>query len=328
MNTELFNFIGLFVFLTGLCIGSFLNVVSLRAFTGESIVLPPSKCPKCGAKIMPWDNIPVLSYLILGGKCRNCKCHISLQYPVVEFITGAGFLFFYYTFAPLAFDTPFMWKKLLLFPFFAVIFALSVVIAITDIKEKVVFDVHTISLLAIIILFKFTGGMFLDAIIGAVAGAAAMELLSGIGWLFARKRAFGTGDSYIAASIGALLGVKMFVIALVTAVIIQIACIIPFFIKKLISAKEYKLVTLFGVFTVMLILYKLPFITEFNEIFQYVFIILLVIVGFYLCKLLLTLKSLKDNPTYWPFGPSLLLAMFLTALYGGVIKNFYLMLIY
>jgi len=328
MTTELFNFIGFFVFITGLCIGSFLNVVSLRAFTGESIVLPPSKCPKCGEKIKPWDNIPVISYLILGGKCRNCKCHISIQYPIVEFITGAGFLFLYYKFAPIAFDMPFMWQKFILLPFFIIIFALSVVIAITDIKEKVVFDVHTISLLAVIVLVKFAGGMFLDAIIGGLTGVALMELLSGAGWLFTRKRAFGTGDSYIAASMGALLGVKMFVVALITAVIIQTLFTIPFFIKKLIDAREYKLVSIFGVFTVMLIFYKLPFVSEFSEIFQYIFIILLVIVGFYLCKLLLTLKSLKDNPTYWPFGPSLLTAMFLVALYGGIIMNFYLKLLY
>ena len=101
MTPELFNIIGFFIFIIGLCIGSFLNVVSLRAFTGESIVLPPSKCPKCGAKIKPYDNIPVLSYLILGGKCRNCKGSISIQYPIVEFVTGIGFLCLYNMFAPL-----------------------------------------------------------------------------------------------------------------------------------------------------------------------------------------------------------------------------------
>lgn len=63
MTAELFNICGIFVFIAGLCIGSFLNVVALRAFTGESIILPPSKCPKCGEKIKPYDNIPVLSYL-------------------------------------------------------------------------------------------------------------------------------------------------------------------------------------------------------------------------------------------------------------------------
>jgi len=330
MTPELFNIIGFFIFIIGLCIGSFLNVVSLRAFTGESIVLPPSKCPKCGAKIKPYDNIPVLSYLILGGKCRNCKGSISIQYPIVEFVTGIGFLCLYNMFAPLMFDLPVRWQNFVLFPFFLIIFSLSVVISVTDIKEKVVFDIHTIPLLVIIILFKFSGGtaMFGDALLGMFAGAVLMELLSGIGWVLVRKRAFGTGDTYIAASMGALLGVKMFVVALVTAIIIQMAFIIPSFIKKLANDGEYKLITLFGVFTVMLIFYKLPTFDAFSDVIKYIFVILLTIVGIYLCKLVLTLKSLKENPTYWPFGPSLLIAMFLVAMYGGIIQHFYLTLVY
>ena len=328
MTLSLYIFIGFFVFITGLCIGSFLNVVSLRAFSGESIVFPPSKCPKCGEAIKPWDNIPVISYLILGGKCRNCKKPISIQYPVVEFITGLGFLILYIVYLPLIIATPVLWEKILLFPFLATIFSLSVVIAITDIKEQVVFDVHTISLLVIIILYRFAEGMFINAIIGGIIGAALIELLSGIGWLIIRKRAFGTGDSYNAASMGALLGAEMFVVSLITAVFIQILMILPLFIKKLIKEKEYKLITVGGLFAALLIFYKLPFTSGLNEIIRFVFAILLIITGFYLCKLLLTVKSLKDNPTYCPFGPSLLIAMFLVVMYGDIIKDFYLKLLY
>ena len=328
MTSAVYIFIGFFVFVTGLCIGSFLNVVSLRAFSGESIVFPPSKCPKCGEPIKPWDNIPVLSYLILGGKCRNCKKPISIQYPIVEFSTGLGFLILYIVYTPLIIATPVMWEKFLMFPFLATIFSLSVVIAITDIKEQVVFDVHTISLLVIIILYRFAEGMFLNAIIGGIIGAALIEILSGIGWLLIRKRAFGTGDSYIAASMGALLGAEMFVVSLITAVLIQILMILPLFAKKLIKEREYKLITVAGLFIVLLIFYKLPFTADFNEIIKFIFAVLLIIVGFYLCKLLLSVKSLKDNPTYCPFGPSLLLAMFLVVMYGDMIKDFYLKLIY
>ena len=71
------TFIGIFVFLFGLIIGSFLNVCILRIPSGKSIVLPASACPKCGEAIRPYDNIPVLSYLLLGGKCRGCKTKIS-----------------------------------------------------------------------------------------------------------------------------------------------------------------------------------------------------------------------------------------------------------
>src|ERR1700691_6516606 len=84
-------FIGIFVFLFGLIIGSFLNVCILRIPGGKSIVMPASACPKCAAAIRPYDNIPVLSYLVLGGKCRGCKRHISWMYPLVELLTGVLF---------------------------------------------------------------------------------------------------------------------------------------------------------------------------------------------------------------------------------------------
>jgi leader peptidase (prepilin peptidase)/N-methyltransferase len=324
MTEELFNVCGIFVFVIGLCIGSFLNVVALRAFTGESIVLPASKCPKCGAKIRPYDNIPVLSWLILGGKCRDCKNSISIQYPIVEFITGIGFLGFYFHFSKFFIDTDIIWRNAILLPFFLILFCLAIVISITDIKEKVVFDVHTISLAVVIVLFQFIGGNFKEAIIGLVIGALSMEILSGISWLLVKKRAFGTGDSYIAASMGALLGAKMFFVALVVAVVIQALCIIPALIKKLYVGGEYKVLVTAAMFIALVGFYKLPYFTTLsNEILEYVFVILMTIVGFYLCRLMLTIKSLKENPTYWPFGPSLLIAMFLTAFYGGIIEHFF-----
>jgi len=327
MTEELFNTLGFFVFVVGLCIGSFLNVVALRAFTGESIVLPASKCPKCGEKIKPYDNIPVLSYLILGGKCRNCKSPISIQYPIVELLTGLGFLGFYYHFEKYFVTPELMWKSLILFPFYIIIFCLAMVISITDIKEKVVFDVHTISLAVVIVLFQFLAGNFVNSIIGLIVGALSMEILSGIGWLLVRKRAFGTGDSYIAASMGALLGVEMFIVALIVAVIIQVVCIIPSFINKLYREKEYRALITAAMFFVLLVFYKLPFLNAMGDVVKYVFVILMTVVGFYLCKLLLTIKTLKENPTYWPFGPSLLIAMFLTASYGGMIEHFFFTLI-
>ncbi len=85
-------FIGyLFFFALGAIVGSFLNVVIHRIPRGKSIVFPNSACPKCEKKIRPYDNIPILSWLILGGKCRNCKSPISPRYPAVEFLTALVF---------------------------------------------------------------------------------------------------------------------------------------------------------------------------------------------------------------------------------------------
>jgi leader peptidase (prepilin peptidase)/N-methyltransferase len=75
----------------GLIIGSFLNVVAYRLPRGESIVNPPSHCPGCDAPIKPWDNVPLLSWIFLRGRCRNCSTRISARYPLVELLTGALF---------------------------------------------------------------------------------------------------------------------------------------------------------------------------------------------------------------------------------------------
>src|ERR1700678_4271220 len=84
-----------FLFVLGACVGSFLNVVVWRLPRGESIVHPPSHCPKCNHRLAAWDNIPVFGWMFLRGKCRYCRNPISIKYPVVEAITGLLFVFYY-----------------------------------------------------------------------------------------------------------------------------------------------------------------------------------------------------------------------------------------
>ena len=130
------------IFIFGLIFGSFLNVVVLRAFSGESIIFPPSKCPSCKTQLKWYHNLPVLSYLFLKGRCAFCKEKISLQYPIVELITGVGFLSNYLYFG-------YSWQMI----FACVFFFLSLVIIVTDIKEQVVFVQHTYFLAGFGILF-------------------------------------------------------------------------------------------------------------------------------------------------------------------------------
>ena len=92
------QFIAVFVFIFGLIIGSFLNVCISRLPKGKSVVRPASRCPRCGKSIKPYDNIPVLSYFFLAGKCRACKMRISPVYPAVELLTGLLFLACYAVF--------------------------------------------------------------------------------------------------------------------------------------------------------------------------------------------------------------------------------------
>src|SRR5262245_22054184 len=87
-----------FVFVIGAVIGSFLNVVIHRVPHEQSIVFPSSACPKCKAQLKPYDNIPILSWLILGGKCRNCKEKIAVRYPAVELLNALLYVLVYWRF--------------------------------------------------------------------------------------------------------------------------------------------------------------------------------------------------------------------------------------
>ena len=87
-----------YAFVLGTCIGSFSNVCVFRWLKNESVIFKPSHCLNCGNEIKWYDNIPIISYLILKGKCRNCHTHISIQYPIIEFLSGLIFLLIFYKF--------------------------------------------------------------------------------------------------------------------------------------------------------------------------------------------------------------------------------------
>lgn len=302
------------IFLIGLCIGSFLNVVILRSFSGESIVLPPSKCPKCHKNIKWYDNIPVLSYLILRGKCRFCGEKISIQYPLVELLTGFLFVFISMHNSLLPYGIS------ITAVFLLVIASLSVVIAVTDIKEKVVFDVHTITFIVVALIFHLVTGDIVTSIIGLVSGALIMEILARAGYLMVNKRAFGVGDTYIAAGIGALVGFKYFILVLILSLVIQVLFVLPSFVKKLALNREYKLLSFFFLFLSITFIYKvLAFNIDLNPWIELGFVAVILVTGIYSCIMLIKSAKLNDTFTYFPFGPSLLIAMFFVVFWGSAI---------
>lgn len=208
------------VFLLGLVIGSFLNVCILRIPADKSIVLPASSCPKCGKAIAPYDNIPVLSWLILGGKCRNCKTKISAMYPAVELLTGLLFLACYFAFG-LTLDA-LKW---------AVFSALVVVLTITDLRERILPDeVNFFGLGAGLLFSLFTKPIdgtalwlanrwfdfppprmalsFVDAALGAIAGSGLLWLVAEGYFRLRGREGMGLGDVKMMAAIGAFLGLK------------------------------------------------------------------------------------------------------------------------
>ncbi|MGH9679792.1 MAG: prepilin peptidase, partial [Candidatus Acidiferrales bacterium] len=208
------------VFLLGLIIGSFLNVCILRIPADKSIVLPASSCPKCGKAIAPYDNIPVVSWLILGGKCRNCKAKISAMYPAVELLTGLLFLACYFAFG-LTLDA-LKWS---------VFSALLIVLTITDVRERILPDeVNFFGLGAGLLFSLFSKPLdgtalwianrwfeypppqmilsFMDGVMGALAGSGLLWLVSEGYFRLRGREGMGLGDVKMMAAVGAFLGFK------------------------------------------------------------------------------------------------------------------------
>lgn len=311
-----------FVFIVGLCIGSFLNVVIERAFSDESICFPGSKCPLCQKPLKWYHNIPILSYLILKGKCAFCNDTISIQYPIVELITGILFVAVFMKFG-------FNLNSIFMF----IYTSLFIVISITDIREKVVFDFHTYALVVfglfynlfnlghfyrgeqLITLPGFYFGInnsFIASIIGIILGIVLMEIFARLGYLFAGTRAFGEGDTYIAAGLGAIFGWKYLITILAYAFIIQVFLTIPVFLKKLYTNKDYK--TLVAFFIFFLLVFAMKWLDEFNNLNNMTifttYTLILGAVGVYVCKRIISGLRDQKNMTYLPFGPAMVLGAF------------------
>jgi len=184
-------------FVFGACIGSFLNVCIARMPVSESIVSPGSKCPQCGQAIHFYDNIPILSYLWLGGKCRGCRKPIPLRYPVVELLTGLMAALVLAYFGP----TP---DALI---YFALICAFIIIIYI-DLDHRLIPDIITLPgiVLGFLASFILEALTYMDSLIGLLLGGG---ILFGIAWgyyLLTGKEGMGGGDIKLLAMIGAFLG--------------------------------------------------------------------------------------------------------------------------
>jgi leader peptidase (prepilin peptidase)/N-methyltransferase len=183
--------------LLGLVIGSFANVCIHRLPRRESVGRPPSSCPRCGARIRPWDNVPVLSYLILRGRCRGCKAPISMRYPLVEAANGAA----YFGLAALMGPTP------RTFAMMALVTAL-LVLSLIDLEWQILPNVITLPGIVLGLLASVLPGppSTLGALLAAVGGYLALMAMA-LAWKrFRHVEALGQGDWKMTAMLGAFLG--------------------------------------------------------------------------------------------------------------------------
>jgi leader peptidase (prepilin peptidase)/N-methyltransferase len=191
-------------FLFGLVIGSFLNVVIGRLPEGRSIVRPRSACPGCGASIRWYDNIPVLSWLWLLARCRSCGVAISWRYPVVELLTAVLFALAAYRFGP----RPELIPALLLL-------AALVGIAGIDLDHQIIPDVITLPGVAAGATFSiaFHPDHWLDTVLGIAVGGGLFFVI-----ILASGGGMGGGDMKLGAMMGAFLGWKLVLVAILLAV--------------------------------------------------------------------------------------------------------------
>lgn len=285
---------GFFAVLIGLSIGSFLNVVALRGLSGESIVFPPSKCPKCGKKLNWYTNIPVISYIFLLGKCQFCKQPISVQYPIVESANAILYLIMFLNFG-VSLKTLILWAVTSIF----------ILICITDFKEQVIIDLHTYILIGLGLLYnilKLGSISILDSILGILAGYLIFEILARIGTITVKTRAFGEGDTLIAMGLGALLGWKMLILTIFISMLIQAIFTIPVLFIKYFKNKNY--LSAFALTLIVLCIISTKFV---NPNFDYYIIYLTILCTVLLFCLLIILKNIKSQESfcYLPFGPAL-----------------------
>jgi leader peptidase (prepilin peptidase)/N-methyltransferase len=197
-------FEGLYVFVVGAAIGSFLNVCIGRWPEGLSVIKPRSRCPKCGHQIKASENIPILSWILLRGRCSNCGQPISIQYPIVELLVGLLWLAVYLQFG-------------LTFTAFRVaVFATVLLgISITDAKYFLIPDGFTVFGLLFILVTSFIA-LYLgeaepfarpwDAVLGMCVGAGAISIAGWLGEVWLKRPAMGFGDVTLMAVVGAAVG--------------------------------------------------------------------------------------------------------------------------
>jgi leader peptidase (prepilin peptidase) / N-methyltransferase len=186
-------------FLLGAVIGSFLNVCIYRIPAGQSIVFPPSRCPKCESPIRWYQNIPILSWLVLGGKCASCRNSITIRYPLVEALTGGLFALLVFRFG-LQFFVPVL----------MLLVAILVTITFIDLDHQIIPDF--VSLPGIVV--GFLGSFLLpwvswsDSLLGILLGGGSLYLVAAGYALLSGKEGMGGGDIKLLAMIGAFLGWK------------------------------------------------------------------------------------------------------------------------
>jgi leader peptidase (prepilin peptidase) / N-methyltransferase len=191
--------------LLGLAVGSFLNVCIHRIPRGGSIVRPPSRCPRCGYLLRWYDNVPLLSYFLLRGRCRRCRGPISIRYPIVEVATMAVFVLHLHVFD---------WTALMAV---RLVFACALVVLFAiDLEHQLLPNVITLpGIVAGLVASTMLPPGLRDALIGTILGGGVLWLIGEAYYRYAGQEGMGGGDVKMLAMVGAFLGWQLVLVTLV-----------------------------------------------------------------------------------------------------------------
>jgi leader peptidase (prepilin peptidase) / N-methyltransferase len=272
--------ISVFVFLFGLIIGSFLNVCIVRIPERKSIVTPASACPRCDTPIRAYDNIPLISWTFLGGRCRACKTPIPLMYPLVELLTGLAFWGCYtaYGMTPLAIK-------------WATFSALMIVLIFTDLNVRILPDKVNYTGLALALAFslvtKPSDGLagviasrlfdvapservlsFADALLGAVVGSGLLWLVSEVYFRLRKREGMGLGDVKMMLMAGAFLGVRRTMLTIMAGAVLGSIVGIAFILARRKDASTYELPfgTFLGAAAVLVVFFGTPLLNWYQSL--------------------------------------------------------------
>lgn len=210
------------VFIYGLSIGSFLNVCIYRMSEDKSLIFPPSHCPKCNHILRWYDNIPVISYLILFGRCRYCKDKISLIYPVVEILNGIIYVVLYSNY-----------NYLIDFIYYATISSILLIIGFIDLKEMIIPDILTAMVFIVSVIYKVLRYPSSHIMMEFLTGLKGL-VLAGILFLtivLISKDGMGEGDIILISVLGFILGIEFILIDIFFSFVL--AAIISLFLLHL-----------------------------------------------------------------------------------------------
>ncbi len=237
----------LLFFVLGTIFGSFYNVVGYRVPKGESLLYPPSHCTVCNHKLGAFELIPILSFLLLGGKCKKCGSKISLFYPIFEFFSGVLFAFSYYAYG-------FSYECLLCIVFISML----LIIIISDYQTMIIPDSVLIVFSIVILLIKFKmygfGGVGFS-LLNSLASFLFMFTLKLFGDFIFKKESMGGGDIKLLAVFGLTIGFPMSVISVFLAAIIGLP--ISIIILKRTSSHEIPFGPFLAIAATIIILLKI-----------------------------------------------------------------------